>query len=92
MIKVIENYRHHPTLQYDSLKIVFKIEKKVYLIIDGIIRQIIPKGTRHTNIGEPYAELVRLEFVFVDDADNEYGECIDFDPAFEAELLEVIAL
>lgn len=92
MNKAVENCRNHPALKYDPLKIVFKIEGKVYSIIDGIVRQIIPKGIQHTNIGEPYRDLVRLNFVFADDAESEYGECIDFDPKDETVLLEAIAL
>lgn len=89
MNKAIENCRNHPTLGYDSIKLVFKIEAKVYSIIDGNVRQIIPRSIRHTNIGEPYKNLVRLKFVFADDADDEYGECIDFDPEHEAELAKL---
>lgn len=85
-MRVIENYRDHPNLRYVSTKIVFKIDEKVYSIIDDIVRQIIPKTVSHTNIGEPYRKLVRLEFVFVDNADNEYGEYADFSPEREAEL------
>lgn len=90
MNKAIENFRNHPALSYDPLKLVFKIESKVYSIIDGIVRQIIPQNIRRTNIGDPYRDLVRLNFVFVDDADNEYGECIDFSLDDETALLEVV--
>ncbi len=91
MNRAIENFRDHPTLQYDSPAFVFKIEGKVYSIIDGIVRQIIIKSIRHTNIGDPYAKLIRLDFVFADDADDEYGEYIDFSFNRQNELKELMS-
>lgn len=77
MNKVIENFRDHPSLKHDSAKLVFKIDAKLYSIIDGIVRQIIPVSIRSTNIGEPYRDLLRLKFVFVDGKDNKHEEHID---------------
>lgn len=90
MNRVIENYRDHPTLRYDSIKIVFKIEGKVYAIIDDVVRQIIPRTVSLTNIGDPYRKLIRLEFVFADNPDDEYGEYADFHPDFETELRQLL--
>jgi hypothetical protein len=91
MNKVFENFRDHPGLRDDSTQFVFKIDQNMYLISDGILRKIIPKAIRRTNIGEPYANLVRLEFVYADNADDEYGECVDFSPDHETELRQLIS-
>jgi len=88
--KAIENYRDHPSLQHDSRQIVFKINGQVYLVIDDIVHQIIPKDVHHINIGEPYRIIVRLNFVFVDNPNDEYGGCIEFHPDREAELRQLL--
>lgn len=89
MNKAFENFRNHPALKHELIKLVFKIDSKWYSIIDGIVRQIIPQSVQRTNIGEPYRDLVRLDFVFADDEDAEYGECIDFDLENEKELIQL---
>ena len=84
--KVFENYRYHPALQYDSLKLVFKLGKKVYLIDDKTAHQIIPKSVTQTNIGDPYKDLARLDFVFANNPNDKYGECVDFDINLKEDL------
>ena len=84
---VIENFRDHLALRWNDPKYVFKLDDKIYLLEHGVIRQIISRGICHTNIGEPYAKLVRLDYVFADESDEEYPYCIDFDPKYEEELL-----
>jgi len=84
--KAVENYRDHPSLQNDSRQIVFKINGQVYLLINDTVRQIIPKDIYHTNIGEPYRKLVRLDFMFANDPNDVCGGCIDFHPDREDDL------
>ena len=91
--KVLTNFRDHPTMQFDDEQLVFKIEDKVYLISnERTVRQILPAHITHTNIGEPYAKLVRLYFLFADDdtVKLEYEECIDFAPEHEEALRQLI--
>ena len=90
--KVLTNFRDHPSLRYDDPQSVFKIDDKVYLISEGVVRQIIPAHIAHTNIGEPYAKLVRLYFLFADDdtVKLEYEECIDLAPEHEEALRQLL--
>lgn len=91
---VLTNFRDHPALRYDDPQSVFKIDDKVYLISEGTVRQILPAHIAQNNIGEPYAKLVRLYFLFADDNTEklEYEECIDFDPEHEEALRQLINL
>lgn len=79
-------------MTHESIQLVFRIEGKIYLIEGNCVRQILPKKVHQTNIGEPYTDLIRLNFVFADESDDEYGECIDFDPRDEIELRQIIAV
>lgn len=90
--KVISNFRDHPSLRYDDPQSVFKIDDKVYLISEGVVRQIIPAHIAYTNIGEPYAKLVRLYFLFADEntVKLEYEEGIDFAPEDEEALRQLL--
>lgn len=90
--RVLTNFRDHPALRFNDEKLLFKIDDKVYLISEGVVRQIIPAHISHTNIGEPYAKLVRLYFLFADEntAKLEYEECIDFAPEDEEALRQLL--
>lgn len=89
---VLTNFRDHPTLRYDDPQSVFKIENKVYLISDDVVRQIIPKSIRHTNLGEPYVKLIYFFFLFADAEPEErpYEEAIYFAPEHEEALRQLI--
>lgn len=89
MNRVFENYREHPALKYDDHELVFKIDTKVYIIRESFISQIIITAIKKTNIGDPYRDLCRLCFVYVDDTD-EYEGCVDFDFRFEDELKQLL--
>jgi hypothetical protein len=84
--KVLTNFRDHPSLRHDDPKSIFKIDDKVYLISDGVVRQIIPTRIARTNIGEPYRDLVRLYF-----QGEEYEVCIDFAPEDEEALRQLLS-
>lgn len=99
--KVLSNFRDHPTMQFDDEQLVFKIDDKLYLIREGVVRQIIPKSVQLTNIGDPYRDLVRLNYFFAaeshlfdfTDALNEQHQlCIDFAPEHEEALRQLINL
>jgi hypothetical protein len=89
--KVFENFRNHPSRKHDETALVFKIGKKVYLIGDGTVRQIIPRTVYKTNIGEPYKDLARMCFVFAEGTDRSHWS-IDFDYSFEDELKALIVI
>lgn len=65
--RVLTNFRDHPSLRYDDPQSVFKLDGKVYLISEGVVRQIIPKSLQRDNIGEPYRNLLQLNYLFADD-------------------------
>lgn len=89
---VLTNFRDHPTLRYDDLQSVFKIDGKVYLISEGVVRQITPLSIRQTNLGEPYVNLIYLFFLFADAEPEEqpYEEAIYFAPEHEKALRQLI--
>lgn len=90
---VLTNFRNHHSLRFDPEQLVFKIDDKVYLISEGVVRQIIPKSVFVTNIGEPYRNLARLVYVFVDeDINTKYDSVIDFAPEDEQALRQLINL
>lgn len=66
--RVLSNFRDHPSLRYDDSQSVFKIDNKVYLISEGVVRQIIPKSVQLNNIGDPYRDLVRLNYFFASES------------------------
>jgi hypothetical protein len=84
--KVLTNFRDHPTLRFDDLKSVFKIDDKVYLISEGVVRQILPRQLLNINTGKPYGVLTRFYFVFADDSGSAYMEFIDFSPEHKKAL------
>jgi hypothetical protein len=97
--KVLTNFRDHPSLRYDDPQSVFKIDDKVYLIKEDVVRQIRPLSIRHTNLGEPYAKLVRLNyffaaeehlFDFTDVLDKQHQLYIDFAPEDEEALRQLL--
>lgn len=94
MNKVLTNFRDHPSLRYDDPKSIFKIDGKVYLISEGVVRQITPLSTRQTNLGEPYVTLIYLFFLFADaePVEHPYEEAIYFDPEDEEALRQLINL
>jgi hypothetical protein len=59
------------------------------------VRQILPSHITDNNIGEPYAKLVRLYFLFADDdtvkLEYSHEECIDFAPEDEQALRQLIS-
>jgi hypothetical protein len=91
--KVLTNFRSHPTLRFDNHQSVFKIENKVYLISEGVVRQIIPQRICQTNIGEPYMNLLYLFYIFADvePEDSTYGESIYFAPKHEEALRQLLS-
>jgi hypothetical protein len=88
--KVLTNFRDHPSLRYDDPQSLFKIDDKVYLISEGVVRQIMPRQMVNTNIGEPYKALTRFYFVFADDSQKTYMESIDFAPKHEESLRQLL--
>lgn len=99
--RVLKNFRDHQALHFDDEKLVFKIDDKVYLISEGVVRQIIPKSVQLTNIGEPYHKLVRLGYFFASEPhlfdftplldEQEYlWSCIDFAPEHEEALRQLL--
>jgi hypothetical protein len=97
--KVLTNFRDHPSLRFDDPKSVFKIDDKVYLISEGVVRQILPQSVQLTNIGEPYRNLVRLNYFFAAEAhlfdftdvlNEQHQLCIDFAPEDEEALRQLI--
>ena len=97
--KVLTNFRNHPTMQFDDEQLVFKIDDKVYLISEDVVRQIKPKSVQLTNIGESYRNLVRLNyffsaeaylFDFTDVLNEQHQLCIDFAPEHEEALRQLI--
>jgi hypothetical protein len=93
MNKVFKNYRDHPALRYDGLRLVFKIDDKVFLIEDGIVKHIKVVSIQETNIGEPYRKLVRLTFITFN-ADNldVYEDYIDFHISDQQDLIELLEI
>jgi len=88
--KVLTNFRDHPALRFDDHQSVFKIDDKVYLIREGVVRQIIPQSIRRTNVGEPYRTIVRFYFTFIEDKVNSLDmESMDFIPKDEKQLQEL---
>lgn len=93
MNKVFKNYRDHPALRYDGLRLVFKIDDKVFLIEDGIVKHIKVVSFIETNIGEPYRKLVRLTFISFDvDNLDVYEDCIDFHISDQQDLIELLEI
>ncbi len=97
---VFTNFRDHPSLRFDDEQLVFKIEGKVYLISESVVRQIIPKSVQLTNIGEPYRNLVRLNYFFAAEAhlfdftdvlNEQHQLCIDFAPEHKEALRQVLS-
>jgi Mg2+ and Co2+ transporter CorA len=97
--KVLTNFRDHPSLRFNDPQSVFKIDDKVYLISEGVVRQIKPKSVQLTNIGEPYRNLVRLNyffsaeahlFDFTDVLNEQHQLCIDFAPEDEEALRQLL--
>lgn len=90
--RVLTNFRDHPSLRYDDPQSVFKIDDKVYLISEGVVRQITPLSIRQTNLGEPYVNLIYLFFLFADAEPEEhpYEEAIYFAPEHEKALRELL--
>lgn len=86
--RVLTNFRDHPTLRYDDPQSVFKIDGKVYLIRENKVSKIIPVKVIHTNIGEPYRDLVR--FYFYEDDGTQWLEGIDFAPEHEEALRQLL--
>jgi hypothetical protein len=63
----------------------------VYLIKEDVVRQIRPLSIRHTNLGEPYAKLVRLNYFFSAEVhDENYRLSIDFAPEHGKALRELL--
>jgi hypothetical protein len=83
-MKPITNYRDHPTLKYDSQQSVFVIEQKMYLLTEDCVVRIVPLSLDRTNIGEPYAELVRFSFKIDEQIEI---ESLDIDPKYTSNLL-----
>jgi hypothetical protein len=87
-MKPISNFRDHPALKYDEQRAVFVIKHSVrselYLYTEKEVKRIIPLGLEYTNIGEPYAELVRFNFSSTQESSlgmNENEEdSLDIDP------------
>lgn len=77
MNKVFQNYRDHPSLKFDGLRLVFNLNNKVFLIEDGIVKNIEVTSIEETNIGEPFRKLVRLNFLNIGES-GVYEDCIDF--------------
>jgi hypothetical protein len=70
------------------------------LRFEGVVRQIIPKSVQLTNIGEPYRNLVRLNYFFAAEAylfdftdvlNEQHQLCIDFAPEDEETLRQLIS-
>jgi hypothetical protein len=90
--RVLTNFRDHPSLRFDDAKSVFKIEGKLYLLSEGVVQEIIPKGIQKDNIGEPYRNLVNLNFVFKDSTLNDWNFYrIHFAPEDEQALRQLIS-
>ncbi len=66
-MKPINNFRDHRALKYNEQLIIFVIphstESEMYLLSSKDVRKILPLSIQHTNIGEPYRELVQFNFV-----------------------------
>jgi hypothetical protein len=90
--KVLTNFRDHPTLRNYAYQSVFKIEGKLYLLSEGVVQEIIPKGIQKDNIGEPYRNLVNLNFVFKDSNLNDWNFYrIHFAPEHEEALRQLLS-
>ena len=90
--KVLTNFRDHPSLRFDPEQLVFKIDDKVYLIREGVVSRILPQSVQLTSIGEPYRNLVRLNYFFTAEVHDEYY-CliIDFAPEHEEALRQLLS-
>ncbi len=89
--KVLTNFRDHPSLRYNDPQSVFKIDDKVYLISEDVVRQILPQSVTATNISEPYQKLVRLNYFFSAEVhDENYRLSIDFAPEHGKALRELL--
>jgi hypothetical protein len=83
-MKPVTNYRDHPALKYDYQQSVFVIEQKMYLLTEDCVVRIMPLSLDRTNIGEPYAELVRFSFEIDEKVEV---ESLDIDPKDVSSLL-----
>lgn len=77
-MKPIKNFRNHPHLKYDALRLIFVIsdeysskefKSKLYLL-DEEVKQITPISIDYTNLGDPYKELARLYFLIDNKEDS----------------------
>jgi hypothetical protein len=90
--KVLTNFRNHHSLHFDPEQLVFKIDDKVYLISEGVVSRILPQSVQLTSIGEPYRNLVRLNYFFSAEVHGEnYCLSIDFAPEHEKALRQLLS-
>jgi hypothetical protein len=91
--KVLTNFRDHPSFRFDEPQSVFKIDDKVYLIREGVVRPILPSYIDEDNIGEPYKKLIYLYFIFGDEVIGVYStlERICFAPEHEEALRQLLS-
>lgn len=76
-LKPIQNFRDHPSLQYDSHQSIFTIKQKLYLHTEQYIRRIIPVKIQRTTIGDPFRELARFVFVIGGNEDSTNLDMVD---------------
>lgn len=67
-MKAIQNFRDHPSCKYDDKKLICVIDSKLYLLCEDV-NQIIPLSIEYTNLGDPFAQLARLNF-FIDNKED----------------------
>lgn len=88
-MKPISNFRDHPALKYDEQRAVFvikhSIRSELYLYTEKEVKRILPLGLEYNNIGEPYKELVRFNFMSEGDKDS-----IDIDPNDLQDLVNMV--
>lgn len=72
-MKPISNFRDHPALKYDEQKSVFTMDcssiPELFLYTEKEVKRIIPVSITHSNIGEPYKELV--QFIFTNEEEED---------------------
>jgi hypothetical protein len=62
-MEAIHNFKDHPSLRYTSNKTIYLLERTFYLADADRLCQVYLTQLGYTNMGEPYEELARLEFM-----------------------------
>lgn len=66
-MKPINNFRNHRALKYDEQQTIFVVKHstrpEIYLSNSREVKRILPLSIERTNIGEPFRELVKFNFI-----------------------------